>query len=221
MHQGDSTPPSQLSPESLRLKRSFADPCFSSDAEDAEVLGEIPPGPWYLAPSLPKDGVFVVRTEALKEFERRYRDKVDTRGTTDSVSVQSPSPLPVTERRPATWEEVRIDFTSDERVQITVKDKSYTRNYADLGFEDGRKKTPNGAWKILQQLGESHGTISTSSPKDWSKIEKRIQEIRRILRAHFFRQCFEIPADSDPLPFVKGIGYRASFAIATRPSYHS
>lgn len=125
------------------------------------------------------------------------------------------------ERHSATWGDVKIEFTSDERVQITVGAKTYTRNYADMGFEDGRKKTPNAAWEVLKKLAEHRGTISASSPRDWPKIEKRVQDIRRILRAHFLREFFEISTGSDPLPFVKGTGYRASFAIATRPSYHT
>jgi hypothetical protein len=40
----------------------------------------------------------------------------------------------------------------------------------------------------------------------WPKVEKRIEEIRKALRNHF-----RIAAD--PVPFVQGIGYQASFKI--------
>ena len=225
MHEGDTMPPSRPSPESLRLKRSFPDWGTSSDAEDAEAVGEIPPGSWSLAPSLPKDGLLVVRAEALKEFERRYLYKVGTSGTTtDDVSVQSPSPLPATEYRPATWEDVGIEFISEHRVQVSAKGRTYTQNYAEMGFADGRTKNPNLAWEFLRQLAESDGTISTAAKNNWPKIEKRVQEIRAILRAHFLGQSFEIQADSDPLPFAgsrgsKESGYRASFTICVGPSY--
>ena len=34
-------------------------------------------------------------------------------------------------------------------------------------------------------------------------------------------QRFDIPPDSDPLPFVRDVGYRASFSIGVRPSYET
>jgi hypothetical protein len=185
------------------------------------------------ASQLPDGSVLVVRTAALAEFIARTLlpapDAHPPDATTHpkdtsihNVSVQSRSSLPATERCPATWQDVRLEFISDHSVQVTVNAKTYPKNYAEMGFADRRKGTPTLAWQILRRLAESDGTISKTAPKDWSKMEKRMQEIRRTLHAHFFRESFDIPPDSDPLPFLKEgktSGYHAVFRIGTRPSY--
>jgi len=48
----------------------------------------------------------------------------------------------------------------------------------------------------------------------WAKVEKRIQEIRRVLRARF-------GISADPIPLIEGAGYRATFKIDCRPSYET
>jgi hypothetical protein len=112
------------------------------------------------------------------------------------------------------WGEVEIRFLSDERVQITVGKQRETRNYAEFGFEDGRSKRPNLAWITLRVLAKQQGTISSSNAGGWGKVEKRMQEIRRVLRHHFV-------ITDDPLPFIEGIGYRTRFKIGCAPSCDS
>jgi hypothetical protein len=127
---------------------------------------------------------------------------------------------PGDQRYSVEWEDVTIEFTSDHRVQITVKDRrTYTQNYAEMGCEDGRTEKPNKAWEILQLLAESGGVLTAAPDGRWEKIEKRMQEIRKILREHFKRERFDISSDSDPLPYVKGNGYRARFVLGHRPSF--
>lgn len=47
-----------------------------------------------------------------------------------------------------------------------------------------------------------------------------MQEIRRTLRAHFAKERFDIPPESDPLPYDKRAQvYRALFRIGTRLSF--
>jgi hypothetical protein len=55
--------------------------------------------------------------------------------------------------------------------------------------------------------------------REWTKVEKRIEEIRRIFRRHF-------ELADDPLPFREktkrnsdDFGYRAEFRIRCGPSY--
>jgi len=116
----------------------------------------------------------------------------------------------------ATWQEIEIAFTSDERVQIRNSAKIETRNYGEFGFEDRRSGKPKQAWAALRELAERDGLIRrpTQLSKKWPLVERRMQEIRKILRAHF-------GIKSDPIPFVEGTGYQAVFKIGCRPSYHS
>jgi hypothetical protein len=113
---------------------------------------------------------------------------------------------------PVRWEDIEISFLSDHRIQITEPSLNETLNYSEMGFEDHRKKTPKAAWKTLQELAESKGTIRTGS--NWSKVEKRMQEIRKVFREHF-------GLSDDPLPFVRGTGYRARSKIGCGPSYQT
>jgi hypothetical protein len=112
----------------------------------------------------------------------------------------------------STWEELEIRFLSDERVQLTVGVYTETRNYAELGFEDGRNHKPNLAWETLRSLAEQDGTFEVSTTSTWAKVERRMQEIRRVLQKHF-------AISADPLPFVRGNGYQARFRIHCAPSF--
>jgi hypothetical protein len=89
-------------------------------------------------------------------------------------------------------------------------------NYAELGFDDGRSENPNKAWEALRALAENHGVIKEGSTlgEPWPKVEKRIQEIRKQLR-----QLFGIA--TDPLPFVEGAGYQATFKIRCSPAFRT
>jgi hypothetical protein len=114
------------------------------------------------------------------------------------------------------WEHIEIVFLSDERVQIRIGKSIETRNYAEFGFQDGRNQNPNRAWETLRRLAELRGVIrdGTEGRLPWPKVEKRVQEIRKVLRKHF-------SISTDPVPFVEGTGYHARFKIGCGISYHT
>jgi hypothetical protein len=113
------------------------------------------------------------------------------------------------------WQDLEIRFLSDERVHLVAGQSTETRNYAEFDFEDGRTKKPILAWITLRELAKQDGTIRQAvSGEDWRTVEKRMQEIRKILRTHF-------QLGGDPIPFVDGVGYRASFKISCAPSFDS
>jgi hypothetical protein len=115
------------------------------------------------------------------------------------------------------WVGIEIHFLSDERVQIRNGATTQTLNYEEFGFADSRNGRPNQAWVLLRTLAEKRGIIQNAAAAGqvWVKVEKRIQEIRRVLRAHF-------GISADPIPFVEGTGYRANFKIGCRrPSFET
>jgi hypothetical protein len=114
----------------------------------------------------------------------------------------------------ATWDAIEISFLSDERVQIRNGANSETRNYAEFGFADGRSNKANQAWETLRALAEQGGIIrdTAKTGRTWPKVEKRMQEIRKVLRKHF---CIS----ADPIPFVEGTGYQVRFKIGCGPSF--
>ena len=114
------------------------------------------------------------------------------------------------------WEDFEICFLSDERLRITGPGKMETLNYAEMGFEDGRDGKPNSAWKMLLTLARSGGVIrrDKTAPLEWPRVEKRMQEIRQILKSRF-------GISEDPLPLIKGVGFQARFRIALAPAYET
>jgi hypothetical protein len=121
-------------------------------------------------------------------------------------------------QRAAKWEDIEICFLSEYRVQIRNGTNTESGNYDELGFADRRAKRgdpkPNQAWVTLRAMAEQNGIIQdgTKMGATWPKVEKRIQEIRKVLRKHF-------SITADPIPFVKGIGYQAVFKISCSPAY--
>jgi len=123
----------------------------------------------------------------------------------------------------ARWEDLEICFLSDERVQIKIGGITETRNFAEMGFADGRNGIPIKAWETLRNLAEGRGTLNSARGTDthWASVEKRVQEIRQRLRQLY-------PAKGEPLPFVeknvfkgKVSGYDARFRIFCAPAYHT
>jgi hypothetical protein len=119
----------------------------------------------------------------------------------------------------ASWQAIEISFLSDERVQIRNGSNTETYNYGELGFADRRAKQepkPNQAWVTLRTMAEQNGIIrdGAKAGATWAKVEKRIQEIRKVLRKHF-------RITADPIPFVEGTGYQTCFKIGCSPSFHT
>jgi len=162
-------------------------------------------------PAAIRSGVEIRKMEILST---EMSPKPDQRGTVQPPPCGSDMDEP--DQHLTKWEDFEIRFTSDERVQITVAGQHETRNYSEMGFEDKRSRKPNLAWQTLRLLAEKRGIIHESSNKkrDWPRVEKRIQEIRKTLR-----ELYKIP--DDPLPYVKGTGYRARLQISCSPSYQT
>jgi len=152
-------------------------------------------------------------TSSQQEVSRQASDLLSSpRGDRRTKMVGPPTTkLPVDK-----WEEITISFLSEERVQIWGGNQTEICNYSELGFEDGRMGKPRRAWTMLQVLAASGGSITDTRETrgTWPMVEKRMQEIRKMLR-----QYFKIAPD--PVPFVHGREYRARFKVVVRPSYES
>jgi len=69
-------------------------------------------------------------------------------------------------------------------------------------------KRPLSLGQQLRSLAEAGGTIQRSqNGTAGAKLEKRMEEIRSILPTRF-------RLETDPLPFIKGVGYQAQFRIS-------
>ncbi len=148
-----------------------------------------------------------------KQAQDVLEPKLRTNKTTGDASEAAQTEV---HGRAANWQDIQITFHSDERLQIKVCGHLENFNYAEFGFEDSRNGKPNRAWLTLRLMAEQDGIIRNSSnpEKHWTKIEKRIQELRKALRKRFY-------LDTDPLPFVTGTGYKACFKISCSTSYNT
>jgi len=129
----------------------------------------------------------------------------------DLSKPMSPDPPPK-DATALAWRDVTIRFISDHKVQATVRGEIQAPlNYTEMGFEDRRDGRPRAAWDTFRSLAESEGIIASAHATEWSKVEKRIQEIRERLRQHF-------GIATDPIPYDDG-AYRAQFRLERSPSY--
>ena len=134
----------------------------------------------------------------------------------DKTSELRPSGSPETKFPTASrWEDIHIRFTSDHRFQVFVNQRAGpVYGFEEVGLKDARSGNPRKAWDTLKQLADNSGTLDPTKilgpPR--AKIEKRIEEIRKL-----FRRLFKV--EEDPLPFSSERGYRARFQVSRRDSY--
>jgi hypothetical protein len=92
------------------------------------------------------------------------------------------------------WDDVRIRFTSDFAVQVTVGDVSDTRTFVEMGFEDKRKKSPtatspDSAWMLLREMAKRGGVMNrpphAGAKAKWNTVETGVKSINKKLRAVF------------------------------------
>ncbi len=157
----------------------------------------------------------VLRSDEWLMFAREMARAFDNDAPVRAGSIQQAQVAPESgSRETATWDTIEISFVSEERVQIRDGARSETLNYAELGFEDTRNGKPNRAWEAFRVLAAERGIIRNvvKTGGKWPGVEKRMQEIRKVLRKHF-------QISADPIPFVEDTGYQALFKISCRPSF--
>jgi hypothetical protein len=110
--------------------------------------------------------------------------------------------------RPA-W--TSIEYFAEMFLRDIVEPRFWFREAKSATKEVSRKSGP--ADETLRSLAKLGGIIGRSPDGNrWGFVEKRIQEIRQVLRNHF-------SFSDDPLPFVKNIGYQARFKISLSRSF--
>lgn len=149
--------------------------------------------------------------EAVKQLQAELSDEENTPPKSRDSTPSAPAPAAAV----LVWKDVEIRFLSDHNFQATVRGKLQApQNYADAGFGDGRQanEKPKAAWEALRRLAEKGGVITkTKTAAEWPKLERRMQELRKWLKARF-------QIDADPVPYLDG-GYRAQFTIGVSAPY--
>jgi len=190
-------------------------PAYGNVHERQVQLDEITPHPVSTLPRAPV--ITKQQSESATDDSKSLAPTVpESTIKPGSGDLQEPAATPSSQGVERGWEHIEIMFLSDERVQIRIGKSIETRNYAEFGFQDGRNQNPNRAWETLRRLAELRGVIrdGTEGRLPWPKVEKRVQEIRKVFREHF-------GISSDPVPFVEGTGYQARFKIGCGISYRT
>jgi hypothetical protein len=169
------------------------------------------PAQWFYRP-------YPARREQITTESRQHEARPEAEGDPEPRKEENRT-------RQRRWEDLEIEFLSDHRIQVRDGDEAQIYNYAEFGFEDRRTGRPSKAWDTLQQLAQGRGRLSgsvglrvgaraTASSNAWTKVEKRIQEIRKRLRSRY--PC---DGDPDPIPYRAGSGYVTRFNIRLAPSF--
>ncbi|MDD5530571.1 MAG: HEAT repeat domain-containing protein [bacterium] len=133
------------------------------------------------------------------------------------------------------WEDVTIQFISDESIKISANEVSKEFHYTEIGFKDNRKGiVPDSQWKVLQYLAKCGGTISwnfedakeyggynytipkdeipkPTNLKERKAFPKRIERLRKKLKTI-------MQLDGDPFEnYIKVKSYKSKFTIILRP----
>jgi hypothetical protein len=157
------------------------------------------------------------------DSNRRFQLTQEMRRTEEWIRIAKmaaegiePKSASTTHTNTVYWEEIEITFLNEFSFQARRAGKlDEVRNYAVLGFEDGRTKKPTKAWEVLLDFAEGNGTIKQGgrTQVEFDKLRKRMQEIRNALKRHF---CMT----ADPIEYVEDVGYQSRFKIKRGPSFH-
>lgn len=146
---------------------------------------------------------------------QEFEEILLTTASATAVECEPPEKASSEPRAETTWHDIEITFLSDERVEVKVGQQPVqTRNYAEMGFADGRTGNPNQAWGLLRAIAQANGLIPNTAreSKDFIGMAKRLERMRRTLKSHF-------QIASDPLPSEPGRGYCCEFKIGCAPAF--
>lgn len=105
----------------------------------------------------------------------------------------------------ATWGDIVLEFTADEMVTVSCKNKDHKQYSAeDFNLRDKKTKKPKKAWAFLQALALENGVMHIS---DIEKVKKSKQEVSTNLQTLF-------QLDSDPIIWSgDDTAYKCQFVI--------
>ncbi|MFA7194079.1 MAG: hypothetical protein WC087_04150 [Candidatus Paceibacterota bacterium] len=108
-----------------------------------------------------------------------------------------------------TWQNITIQFTNTDTVNIQVAGHSHQTGYADMGFVDNRTSKPTIQWGLLSLLAKGGGELLNSSSDTSDNYKKHKQLLSEKLRDYF-------NIESDPFEPYKG-GYKTRMTLVPPP----
>lgn len=89
----------------------------------------------------------------------------------------------------ARWKDIIIEFIDRHSVKIKYKNKTFRRDYKDMGFEDSRARKPNKQWEFLYLLAEYNGEISWEKSSSGKRAD--IRKIEQDFGYEFDKDAFQ------------------------------
>ena len=195
---------------------------FHKQRRDAyrQVYGVDPPakkeGPKDAPPAAQPEAAPVAETRGLPTTTAKgssmERDETASRPDPSEQQVGSdPSLAPFDIPTGTEWTAIKIRFTDDHHVQMSVGGRIDAVSFATLGFEDRRGEggKPVSSWVLLRTFATQNGSMERpeAGTKALIIFEKAVQDLRRRLRG-FFKIAEE------PVPFNrKDKCYRTAFKV--------
>jgi hypothetical protein len=144
----------------------------------------------------------------VAEVIARVAPDGDSRSMLDEVCDAAP-------KKTLEWEDIEFSFIGDHDAEARIADTRARKvNYKEIaGFEDRRTGKPSQLWAVLRVFGSlPDGTMpdDARNGKEWEAIRKKIERTSKALRKHF-------GMTGDPLPYIRGTGYRARIKIRPAP----
>lgn len=112
-----------------------------------------------------------------------------------------------------TWQNIIIQFTDSDYVNIQVAGHSHPTGFADMGFVDKRTDKPTIQWGLLSLLAKGGGELPNSSSDVSDKYKKHKQILSDKLKGYF-------NIETDPFEPYKG-GYKTKITLVPPPTKQS
>lgn len=125
--------------------------------------------------------------------------------------TEQPSPAAAGSYGATKWADVCISIFTDEVAGVQIlNQKPVNKTFLELGFARQPNGEPNKCWALLKVLAKK-GTLwpQTRSGPKYAAFEKNVSRTRKALRDHF-------GITGNPIRFVKGSGYEATFILRDR-----
>lgn len=165
-------------------------------------------------PKATDEAVKTLTQKVVHEHTHRFENSIQEKdiGLNHKFEEQRPkntSKLPFKIPAGTTWESILITFNNEEAATIQVAGKSHNTGYADMGFVDKRKDTPNLQWGLLLLLARKGGLLEASDADAQQRYKKHKQLLSDRLKDYFGMQ-------TDPMEPYNG-GYKIRMTLIPPP----
>ena len=107
------------------------------------------------------------------------------------------------------WRDIRIHFTNDKDVKVSIKVKLYERNFKTLGFAHKTSGRPKEGWYFLLRMAAEKG-----NPSYDGKNKKKISDLGKVLA-----QIFPGVPDKPFRRYAKGVGWQPQINLTLQENF--